>query len=646
MVNYFKSHNLYNKYQYCFRASNSTHDAVFRLVNDVYDAKDARLHSVVCFLDIKKAFNCVEHGVLLDNLWRMGVRGQVLRWFDDFLSGRTQYVDLNGRKSEKLNLVDGVPQGSVLGPILYLVYVNFISELDLPVRPLLFADDTALMVKGKTVLECEDLITKALTLTSFWLKSLKLTLNLDKCKLMYMNNYWVSTPQPLINVCVDNVSLEVVNEFKYLGIVIDKNISFKSHASKTIRDTWSKLSLFGRIRYCLPDETALNLFKSMILPILEFGNIFSIHCPVATTNKLQRLQNKGIKIALRKDSRYPTTLLHVEANMSSFAKRAEIAQNILAYRYIMKEFDSQETDVRGIRKTETNTYTTLGQYGTLSNICNISRLDPNILNQEKINLINPERELTCTLQSNSSLTVLENTIHDSSFVTNTDENVTSLGELSILIQQIEANNSTLNRSETDTTSKQISNWSAVDDYNIGNLFETSCDINVSILSNGGGTGSTSFWENQKTFDGVISTEFNCNDTNVNDQSKNDHIEQVDQIENLKGSVHNDITLSLPYDTNVARSETDLQSDNLVFNSSLGATRFFCNLEDKTRGQKGLHFYLDGHACKTKSYVDTLCHKVKRNFNNLPLEIRMIENYRTFKDRVKHYLKNQNNNFPT
>ena len=348
IVNYLEKNDLFYTFQYGFRELHSTHDAVFKLLEIINKSKDDRQHSLVCFLDIRKAFNCVDHTVLLQIFQKLGFGGKVLDWVSDFLSNRKQFVNINGSISRELTLLDGVPQGSVLGPIFYLVYVNFIGSIGLEIPPLLFADDTAIIVKGNSPQECCEKMEGNLLIVNKFLTDLKLTLNYSKCKIMHFNPYWIGTKSPKISVSIGNVELETVDTFTYLGIVVDKNLNFKDHAAKCIRDTWLKLSRFGRLRHCLSDQVAIDFYKTMILPTLEFGNIFCDSCPENIKSKLQRLQNRGLKIALKHTSRYPTFNLHYEANLSSWQKRADIAQVILCFRYLLKESKLPNNDVRGV----------------------------------------------------------------------------------------------------------------------------------------------------------------------------------------------------------------------------------------------------------------------------------------------------------
>ena len=597
----------------------------------------------------------------------MGLRGNVLSWFDSYLKDRSQYVQLNSKKSKLENLCDGVPQGSVLGPILYLVYVNFITNINLPVSPIMFADDTVLMVKGKCISDCEAYMTKALEATSIWLKRLKLTLNLKKCKLLYVNNLWISTPNPTVNVSVNGLDIELVNKYKYLGIIVDQNISFKDHAITCIQHTWQKLILFSKVRYCLDDKTALELFKAMILPVLEFGNIFCLHCPENIKEKLQRLQNKGLKIALKKETRYPTFNLHLEASLSSYNKRAEIAQCILAYRYVLKEFDSPNTDVRGICKNPEGTLSTLCSYGTIENICQVLRIDPISLPVTK-SVVSHDQVVNKNESSSSSYNLIDTingAVLEQSY--NTDVDSDSSCNLTALINLIDGENvveNSVKQPDTnnlimcnDNTSSYLNQRYDSDMSNIGvtkHIEWSKGDFQLDFELTTKVEGNTS----QERAVDIISDLDSCIDLNLHDicmlsspeiinlddTNVNNNTNTIVPLTNCESPGELYDSLSLPYNNMIPPSYEDINRNFLSVNKLTGQSNFFVNLEGKTRGSKGINFNLDGH--RTKSFVHSLSYKLKNRFNSLPLWLREIDNYRVFKDHVKVYLKSRDDNFPT
>ena len=170
--------------QFGFRKHNSAHMALMILLDKIVKALENGDNVIGIYLDFSKAFDTVDHGTLLLKLEHNGVRGSALKWFKTYLSDRQQYVTYNGVSSQLKNINCGVPQGSVLGPLLFLLYITDLSNVCKCTMPLFFADDTNLFINGSNINELESLINSELAEIAKWLKVKKLSLNINKTHYM------------------------------------------------------------------------------------------------------------------------------------------------------------------------------------------------------------------------------------------------------------------------------------------------------------------------------------------------------------------------------------------------------------------------------------------------------------------------------
>ena len=180
-----KNNILYQK-QYGFRSNHSTYMAVLDFVNDISSAIDRGMKTIGIFMDLSKAFDTIDHNILLNKLTHYGFRGISYDWFQNYLCNRKQYVSYHSLKSTTENVTCGVPQGSILGPLLFILYMNDISYTSSPLNTILFADDTTVFYSHEDMSILCRTVNSETKEVSNWFKANKLSLNAKKTNLMYL----------------------------------------------------------------------------------------------------------------------------------------------------------------------------------------------------------------------------------------------------------------------------------------------------------------------------------------------------------------------------------------------------------------------------------------------------------------------------
>ncbi len=213
-----------------FRKSHSTTTCLSDFLNEVYSNIDEGRLSGVAFLDLKKAFDTVDHKILLSKLSDLNISYRTIRWFDSYLGSRTQVTRIGNVTSEPGSLSCGVPQGSILGPLLFITYINSLPEALDGFNTFLYADDTAILTTGDSPEAIATNLNEALSKASDWMTMNKLSLNVSKTKCMFMG-----TAQRLYNADFPEIScngeiVDRVESFKYLGIFLDNQLRFNIHA--------------------------------------------------------------------------------------------------------------------------------------------------------------------------------------------------------------------------------------------------------------------------------------------------------------------------------------------------------------------------------------------------------------------------------
>ena len=249
------------------------------------------------FIDLSKAFDTLNHSILLDKLHFYGFIGSAHDLIKSYLDDRKQYVDFNGTVSDSLTINTGVPQGSILGPLLFLIYMNDIANSSTLLNFLLYADDTTLSNSLEIVISEQasytSILTKInieLTLVSTWLKANRLSINVDKSKYMIFH-----TPKkrvPTLQIQIDGKDVERVFEFDFLGLTINENLNWKSHINKIANKISKNLGILNKLKHYLPIETKRLIYNSLILSHLNFGILaWGFDCA-----RIEKLQKKAVRI--------------------------------------------------------------------------------------------------------------------------------------------------------------------------------------------------------------------------------------------------------------------------------------------------------------------------------------------------------------
>ena len=266
-------HQLLSSSQYDFRQAHSTEHAILDMVESIRTNMDKRLFSCGVFIDLKKAFDTVDHKILLDKLNYYGLRGIDNQWFSSYLTNRTQTTEINSFISDKEVVSCGVPQGSVSGPLLFLLYVNDIQYCSRKLKFFLFAD---VLYSHENLKTLELIVNIELNNLFNWLTANKLALNRKQSNFVIFRLYQKRLNYLLqVNIFDNeenkNITLEHKNCIKYLGLLIDENLSWKNHIYTLTTKINKTVGLIAKLRHIVPNRTLLDIYKSLIAPNITYG---------------------------------------------------------------------------------------------------------------------------------------------------------------------------------------------------------------------------------------------------------------------------------------------------------------------------------------------------------------------------------------
>ena len=309
LLSFVNSMDILSNNQYGFRSNRSTALALTEMVEMITDAIDDSKYAIGIFIDLKKAFDTINHDILLQKVHCYGVRGVSSNWLKSYLTNRMQYVNFNGFESDRLLLDCGVPQGSVLGPTLFLLYINDLCKVSESLKFILFADDTNIFYTNKSYNKLFSVVNEELCKLSEWFRLNKLTLNVSKTNYMLFGR-----KQRLASdsnkLRIDDNEINIVSKIKFLGVLIDDKFSWYDHINFVNNKISKSLGIMYRAKYVLNEDCLLMLYNTLILPYLNYccevwGNTYE-----SRLSKLIISQKRAIRyIAKSQDSRMHTNPL-------------------------------------------------------------------------------------------------------------------------------------------------------------------------------------------------------------------------------------------------------------------------------------------------------------------------------------------------
>lgn len=281
--------------QFGFRKGLSTVDAIVDYSEYICRNLEEHKHVIGVFIDYSKAFDTVNHSILLSKLEAYGIRGLALDWFRSYLDNRRQCVRVGSSYSDYGSISFGVPQGSVLGPVLFVLFVNDIANVSAILKTILFADDTTVSAAGSNFHELCNIVDSELEVVTSWSISNKLSLNPDKTGAILFSNR-LHDVDLVRGLNVNNVMINFVDSVSFLGLTIDCKLKFKDHIGVVSKKLSKVVGIMYKVREYLTVKSLTSLYYSLFYPYLLYGNVlwggtYNVHL-----HTVEMLQKRAVRI--------------------------------------------------------------------------------------------------------------------------------------------------------------------------------------------------------------------------------------------------------------------------------------------------------------------------------------------------------------
>ena len=293
LISFLESNRLLSPSQFGFRKGISTCDAINNLLNSIYNSMGKNNYMGAVFLDLSKAFDTVPHDILLKKLEHYGVRGEGLQLFTSYLTNRKQFVSIDGYSTNSIDINIGVPQGSVLGPLFFLIFINDLPLSLKQLKSILFADDTTLHYSHANVHSLCNILTSDLEHVRKWLICNQLTLNAKKT---YFIIFSLKKLPDDLRVFIGDNTIEQRKNGKFLGITLDERLNFKSHVVMVSKKVANMTGLLFRVKSYFPPNVLKQLYYSFVYPHISYCISAWGKSGISILNPLIRLQKKVVRI--------------------------------------------------------------------------------------------------------------------------------------------------------------------------------------------------------------------------------------------------------------------------------------------------------------------------------------------------------------
>uniref|UniRef100_A0A8C7WUV5 Reverse transcriptase domain-containing protein n=1 Tax=Oryzias sinensis TaxID=183150 RepID=A0A8C7WUV5_9TELE len=326
----------------------STTSALLKFTNDIFSGFDNNMLTGALFIDLTKAFDMVDHYLLLDKLHSIGLDRSSLLWFNSYLHHRQQCVLFNGSYSNFLSVDKGVPQGSSLGPLLFSIFINDLPTKCIYTNIQLYADDTVIYTSKSNIVDIQHSIQHDFNSVQLWLQSNKLLLNKSKSYFMLFQKRLRPVAASEINLTyLDMSPISAAEKFKYLGLWLDSSLSFSAHIQSIVHKISYRLKLLYLSINCFSLSVRKKIISQLIIPTLDYGDIIYQNTTLTNLRPLNVIYNSLCRFILRCPFRTHHCLMFQQLSWLPLSSRRQLHWLLFIFKCINLSWFPRELPLIG-----------------------------------------------------------------------------------------------------------------------------------------------------------------------------------------------------------------------------------------------------------------------------------------------------------
>ena len=338
MYKFINKHDILYQSQYGFRNKHSCEQAILELTDQILHARDDSLHTVALFLDLSKAFDTLNHDILLQKLYRYGIRGVCLDWFQDYLTNHSLISKITTpgnviTRSESYDITYGTAQGSCLGPLLFILFCNDIYLLPTFSKIILFADDTTLVNSAKNENFLRYTLEHDMLALVDWYKANQLSLNIDKIVLI---KFWPNNDKEF-RIKIGQIDVINQSHTKFLGVIIDDQLSWREHCNTLYNKLLVNKCLLQNAQNLLPMSSLLGVYYAHVYSHIMYGlSVWGTMISKTQQKRLYKVQNACVRIIANMPKNFGVDALYKSFNVIRFPDLIKQEQYKLGYKISCK----------------------------------------------------------------------------------------------------------------------------------------------------------------------------------------------------------------------------------------------------------------------------------------------------------------------
>ena len=293
MLSYIEKHDLLSNTQFGFRQNLSTEAALLKLTDFVHKGLTLKQNVGTIFMDLSKAFDSMNHDILESKLEHYGFRGNVLKFLMSFVRNTTYFVNVNGLNSDKIIINNGIAQGSILGPIFFILFINDMKACSILLKFIQFADDTTLMFSSNSFMHLQNTLESEAIKVTEWLERNRLVLNLSKTNLMLFS---YKRNNPKLSIKINDIEIAEKSETTFLGVQLDNKLTWKSHVTHICSKISKSLAILRLVKSIFPKNVMKTIYMSLIYSYVNYCNLIWGAAAYGIIKPIFLLQKKAIRI--------------------------------------------------------------------------------------------------------------------------------------------------------------------------------------------------------------------------------------------------------------------------------------------------------------------------------------------------------------